>query len=87
MARLIPLSQIPAHARAEERAARKAYPTRRDALQAATVRIVSAPGCHGRPYFDPPTIGWVLTVNAGKALSEVWTHLPGSSHRSLDYRI
>jgi hypothetical protein len=76
MTRLIPLSQIPASARAAEAKARRAYATRALALEAAQVHIVSAPGCHSRPYFDPPTIGWVLTRAAGEALSRVQTHMP-----------
>lgn len=41
-----------------------------------------APGCHSRPYWDPPMIGWVLTKDAAEALANVSTHMPGgTSHR------
>lgn len=84
MTRLIPLNQIPYTARAAESAARRQYTTRASALEAAQHRIVSAPGCHGRPYFDPPVIGWVLTIGAAEAVAAQVTRMPdGTCHRRL----
>lgn len=102
MSRLIPLSDIPYSGRAAEREARRRIAgqhcqygvwmgTKRrgwqsDALRAAEYEIVMAPGCHSRPYFDPPTVGWVLTASAASALASRVTHMPGgTSHRRLAY--
>lgn len=86
MANLYNLSDIPTAARKLESAARKQYPSRTAALDAATYRIEVAPGCHSRPHFDPPVLGWTITEGAAKALSERLTHMPdGSSHRMTTY--
>jgi hypothetical protein len=84
MSRLIPLADIPYAARATERAARRTYLTRAGALGAAAHRIVVAPGCHGRPHFDPPVVGWVCTRAAADALEARTTRMPdGTTHRRL----
>jgi len=81
MTKLIPLSEIPSHARAAERAARKSYPSRAAALDSAQNKLVVAPGCHSAPYFDPPVIGWTLTSAAAAAYAAQRTQMPdGSSH-------
>lgn len=78
---LIPLSEIPGKARDAERAWRKRFDSRSNALTAAEFKIVSAPGCHSRPYFDPPVIGWIGTVTAAEAYCGQLTHMPdGNSH-------
>lgn len=52
------------------------------ALQAAEFQIVVAPGCHSRPYFDPPVIGWLCSRAAAVAYCAVLTRMPdGTSHR------
>jgi hypothetical protein len=79
MTKLIPLSQIPYAARGYERTARAAYPTRSAALYAANYRIDVAPGCHSRPYFDPPVIGKVLTRAAAQAICGRLTYMPGNT--------
>ena len=82
MTKLIPLRDIPSAARATEAAARRAHPTRAAALDAAQYRIDVAPGCHSRPYFDPPCVGWVVTRSAAEAYTAQLTHMPGgTSHR------
>lgn len=84
---LIPLAQIPYAARAAERAARRAFATRAAALESARYELVSAPGCHSRPYFDPPSCGWVCTRVAADALAARQTHMPdGTSHCRLRVR-
>lgn len=84
MTRLIPLSQIPYRARAAEARERAKWPTRAMALDAATIRIMAAPGCYGGA--EAPTHGFVLTLEAAEALSEVRAHMPGgTSHRRMDY--
>jgi hypothetical protein len=86
MARLIPLADIPYSARARERQARKAYGSRAAALAGAQFEIVSAPGCHSRPSFDPPSIGWVCSRVTAEALAARLTHMPdGTSHRRLAF--
>lgn len=86
MNRLIPLRDLPYSARAAERDARRAYKTRSAALAAAQYEIVSAPGCHSQPYFDPPRIGWVCTRAAAEALATRRTDMPGgTSHCRLTY--
>lgn len=89
---LIPLANItPRSARTIEAEARRRYANREDALDAAQYRIDVAPGCHSRPYFDPPVVGWVLTRAAARALCDRPTHMPGgtSHHRmscgQIDY--
>ena len=84
MAKLIPLSSIPYRARGAEASERAKWPTREMALDAATIRIMAAPGCYGGA--EAPTHGFVLTAEAAAALSEVQTHMPGgTSHRRMDY--
>lgn len=86
--KLIPLSEIPgAHcAREKESDARHLYKTNAAALRFAPYRIEVAPGCHGRPYHDPPVIGWVLTKAAAEALASRVTRLQdGSTHRRTTY--
>jgi len=84
MTRLIPLADIPYIARDAERRARRAHATRAAALEAAQYRLVGAPGCHGRPDFDPPVIGWVCSRSAAEALEARPTHMPdGTTHRRL----
>lgn len=86
MTKLIALSEIPAAARRTESAARKSYSSRDAALQAAEYRIEVAPGCHGRPSFDPPVLGWVCSRDAAVALSSRLTHMPGgTSHHRVAY--
>lgn len=81
---LIPLSQLPYSARAEESEERAKWPTRAMALDAATIKIVSAPGCYSDAI--PPTIGWVLTLSAARALCEQVTTMPGGTcHHRLAY--
>ena len=78
--KLIPLSEIPTTtARRRESDARRRFASRDDALQAAEYRLVVAPGCHSRPYFDPPVIGWVCTEAAASAYAAQQTHMPGGS--------
>jgi hypothetical protein len=80
MPKLIPLKSIPTTAaRDAERTARAKHPSRAAALEAATYRIESAPGCHSRPYFDPPVIGWVLTHLAAIAINDQITDMPGGT--------
>ena len=82
MSTLLPLASIPSAARAAERAARRAHRIKAEALEAAQYRIDVAPGCHSRPHFDPPVIGWVLTSEAAEAVTSRLTHMPGgASHR------
>lgn len=86
MPKLYNLSDIPAAARKIESAARKQYPSRSAALDAATYRIEEAPGCHSQPYFDPPVLGWTITECAAEALSARLTHMPGgTSHHRITY--
>lgn len=83
MTTLIPLSQIPYSARQTEASERTKYPTRAMALDAATIKIVDAPGTYGGPW--PKTRGWVLTATAARAISEVRCRMPGgTSHRLWD---
>jgi len=85
MAKLIPLADIPTtSARNAERSARKQYASRAAALEAAQYRIDVAPGCHSRPYFDPPVIGWLCSRAAAVAYTAQLTHMPGntSHHRA-----
>lgn len=82
--KLIPLSQIPYRARETEARERAKWPTWAMALDAATIRIIAAPGCYGSPF--PPVYGWVLTIEAAQALAAIETRMPGgSSHHRLDY--
>jgi len=82
MSTLIPLAHIPHHARDAERAARREHTNRSEALEAAEYRIDVAPGCHSRPYFDPPVVGWVLTREAAEAVTARMTYMPdGTCHR------
>lgn len=82
--KLVPLSNIPYAARSAESAARKAYRTRREAWGSAKYRLEVAPGCHSRPYFDPPVVGWVLTKAAALAVSALETRMPdGTTHRRI----
>lgn len=84
MAKLIPLSSIPYRARQIEARERAKWPTRAMALDAATIKIVDAPGCYGGAF--PGAWGWVLTIEAAEAMSEVSTNMPGgSSHHRADY--
>lgn len=84
MAGLIPLKDIPHSARAAESAQRKVWGD--EALDLARYKIVTAPGCHGRPYFDPPVLGWVCTQEAAEALKARLTHMPDhSSHHRVSY--
>lgn len=87
-ARLVALVDIPYAARDAELRARAKHGSRADALAAAQYRIVSAPGCHVRPSFDPPVVGWVCSEVAAKALSDRMTRMPdGKSHRRLAYEV
>ena len=81
--RLIPLKDIPYAARESEAAARREIRAKGlDPLAESDVEIVLAPGCHGEPF--PPTVGWVVTPEAGLALAARRTHMPdGSSHCRL----
>jgi len=82
MNNLIPLASIPLPARRVECATRKAYSSCSAARAAAQYRIDVAPGCHSRPSFDPPVLGWVLTRDAAVAITEQLTRmLDGTSHR------
>lgn len=84
MPNLIPLRDIPARARPAESAARRRYQTRAAALDAATWRLVSAPGCHSRPADDPPVVGWTLTRAAAESVAERVIRMPGgTSHHDL----
>jgi hypothetical protein len=84
MTKLFPLSQIPYRARKIEARERAKWPTRAMALDAATIAIMAAPGCYGGA--EAPKYGFVLTLDAAEALSEVQTNMPGgTSHRRLDY--
>jgi hypothetical protein len=84
MPKLVPLTAIPSVARGAERASRAAFASRREALESAVYRIDVAPGCHGRPYFDPPVIGWVCSPDAARAMTEQMTRMPGGTvHRRL----
>jgi hypothetical protein len=86
MNKLIPLSTIPVSARKAESEARAKLAA--EALEAASYRIEVAPGCHGRPHFDPPVLGWVCTREAAEALSARLTHMPDhSSHRRTSYSV
>lgn len=80
--KLIPLSEIPYSARATESTARAQCGSRDAALEEAQYHIVAAPGCHGRPYFDPPSVGWTITRQAAEAYTSQATRMPdGTSHR------
>jgi len=82
MAKLIPLRNIPYRARRLESAARKVQGA--GALEAASYRIDVAPGCHSRPYFDPPVVGWVCTREAATAIVAQTTKMPGNTtHRRM----
>jgi hypothetical protein len=80
MPKLIPLRDIPYTARRAESAARKAAGSRAQALESARGRIVVAPGCHSRPYFDPPVVGWTMTRRAGLAVASQLTRMPDGNH-------
>jgi hypothetical protein len=86
MTKLIPLNEIPSKARKIESSLRRAAGSRERALEVSTYRIVTAPGCHSEPYFDPPVLSWVLSREAAEALSAQLTHMPGgtSHHRVID---
>lgn len=85
MAKLIPLSDIPYRAREREARERAKWPTRAMALDAATIKIVDAPGCYGGAF--PGVWGWMLTIEAAEAMIEVRTNMPGgSSHCRADYQ-
>jgi hypothetical protein len=83
MTKLIPLSEIPtASARRAEREARGGYASRAEALDAAQYELVVAPGCHGRPHFDPPSIGWCVSLTGAEAYAAEVTRMPGGTvHR------
>lgn len=83
MSKLIPLSEIPtASARRAEREARAQYTSRAAALEAAQFELVVAPGCHGRPSFDPPRLGWCVSQAGAEAYAAEVTYMPGgTSHR------
>jgi hypothetical protein len=83
--KLIPLRDIPSsRARETEAIARRKHSTRKEALQAARWRLVSSPGCHSHPYWDPPCEGLVLTQEAAKAIESKYTHMPGGTvHQEL----
>lgn len=84
--KLIPLADIHLAARSVERDARKRIGNRAAALELAQYEIVVAPGCHSRPSFDPPRIGWVVSKAAAEALSARLTEMPdGTSHRRTAY--
>lgn len=84
MTDLIPLRNIPHAAREVEATERRKFATRDDALEAADLAIVLAPGCHNKP--TAPVIGWVLTLAAAEALAARVTQMPGgTSHRRLQY--
>jgi hypothetical protein len=83
MPKLIPLSEIPnAKARAAEREARKQYPTKAAALEAAQQRIVRAEGCSdaGEDY------GWLLTTQAASAVADQLTRIAVTSHHELAWK-
>jgi hypothetical protein len=86
--KLLPLAQIPTTtARNVERKARATFASRSEALEAATHEIVVAPGCHSRPYFDPPRVGWCLTQEAADAVVAQVTVMPdGNHHRRMTWR-
>lgn len=80
---LIPLRRIPYAARAAEAAARRAYPNHQAALDAATFKVVDAPGTYSGAF--PGTRGWLLTPAAAEAISALRCHMPGgTSHRLWD---
>lgn len=82
--KLIPLSSIPYAAREREASERAKWPTRAMALDAASIEITLAPGCYGGAF--APRVGFVLTLDAARALAGVLTHMPGgSSHHRLAY--
>jgi hypothetical protein len=82
--KLIPLRDIPSSQRRIEAIARRKHSTRKEALQAARWRLVSAPGCHNQPYWDPPCEGLVLTQEAARAIAAEYTHMPGGTvHQEL----
>jgi hypothetical protein len=86
MTKLIPLSEIPSAARTIEAAARNSFGSREKALACAAYRIEVASGCHSRPSFDPPVIGWTCTKQAAEALSSRRTYMPGgTSHCRVTY--
>ena len=75
---LIPLREIRSYrARSIESVARKQFATKKDALQAARFRILTAPGCHGEAY--PPVEGWVLTMSAAIVIASEVTTMPGGT--------
>jgi hypothetical protein len=87
MTHLIPLRSIPTTtARRAESNARSQYATRSAALDAASYRVEQAPGTHSRPDWDPPVVGWVVSLEAAEALAGELTRMPGGTyHRSLAY--
>lgn len=81
---LIPLADIPHSGRTIEAEARRRYANRKTALEEAQYRIEVAPGCHDRPHFDPPVVGWVVTRAAAVALCDRLTYMPGgTSHHQM----
>jgi hypothetical protein len=84
MTKLIPLKDVPVAARKIEAAERARLGD--GALEEASYRIEVAPGCHGKPHFDPPVLGWVCTRDAAEALAARLTRMPDhSTHRRTSY--
>lgn len=77
MAKLIPLNKIPYSAREREASERAKWPTRAMAADAATIKIIDALGSYD--YDDHRVLGWVLTIEAAEAMSDVSTNMPGGS--------
>lgn len=84
MAKLLPLSSLPYCAREMEARERAKWPTREMALDAASYRIIDAPGTYGGAF--PGTRGWVLTEDAAEAICAYRCRMPGgTSHALYDY--
>jgi len=83
MSELIPLSQIPTpRARGAERDARAQFATRAEALRAARIEILDAPGVGNASH------GWVITPGAAEALAGIRVSLfGGTTHAVYDYAV
>lgn len=79
--KLIPLSSIPYRARELEAYERAKWPTHAMALDAASYRIIDAPGTYGGAY--PGVRGWVLTRAAAEAICDYRCRMPGNTSHAL----
>jgi hypothetical protein len=74
--KMFPLTQIPYAGRDAEARARRLYRTRKDQVQAATLKVIDGSGTYSG---QPRCHGWVLTEAAAKAIGDRVVNMPGNT--------